>query len=267
MNRYTHGHEPAVVAAHAARTAANSAPRLVPLLQPGWSVLDVGCGPGSVTIDLARRVAPGRVVGVDRSAEVIEAARRSAEAAGVEVGWWVGDIATLPFDDACFEVVHAHQVLQHLADPVAALAEMSRVCRPGGWIAVRDADYGAMTWYPDRAELSDWRDLYRSIARANGAEPDAGRRLHQWARAAGLTDVDAGATAWSFSSPAERRWWAEQWVARLQTTSFVEQAVVAGRASAARLAELAGGWRWWADQPDGWFLVPHGDLLARPAPR
>ncbi len=92
---------------------------------------------------------------------------------------------------ASFDVVHAHQVLQHVADPVAALREMARVTRPGGVVAVRDSDYAAFAWYPRLPGLDRWLALYEDAARANGGEPDAGRRLLAWAHAAG-PDRDRG---------------------------------------------------------------------------
>ena len=113
-------------------------------------LLDVGCGPASITADLAELVAPGRVVALDASPSAIEAARATLAArgllGGVELA--VGDAFALPFEDGAFDVVHAHQVLQHVHDPVAALKEMRRVVRPGGTVAVRDAVYSAMSWFP-----------------------------------------------------------------------------------------------------------------------
>ena len=90
----------------------------------------------------------------------------------------------LGFEDHSFDVVHAHQVLQHLSNPVAALAEMRRVCRPGGLVAARDGDYGGFFWFPDDPGLTEWQALYRNVARALGGEPDAGRHLLSWARQA-----------------------------------------------------------------------------------
>ena len=80
---YTHGHHESVVRAHASRTAENSAAFVIPHLTPGTSVLDVGCGPGSITCDFAMLVAPGTVTGLDRSADVIAHAR--ARLAGYKV--------------------------------------------------------------------------------------------------------------------------------------------------------------------------------------
>src|SRR5215831_5785110 len=118
---YTHGHHESVLRSHTWRTAENSAAYLLSALRPGLALLDVGCGPGTITVDLARRVAPGRVVGVDRAPEVVAQAGSHARALGISIDLHVGDLYTLPFADASFDVVHAHQVLQHLSDPVRAL--------------------------------------------------------------------------------------------------------------------------------------------------
>jgi SAM-dependent methyltransferase len=184
--RYTHGHHESVLRSHSWRSVENSAAYLLPELRAGRSVLDVGCGPGTITLDLARRVAPATVVGIDTSADVLDGPRRMAARAALDVRFEVADIYRLDIPDGSFDVVHAHQVLQHVPDPVEALRSMRRVCAPGGVVAARDADYAAMTWYPRVPELDRWLELYRRIARANGGEPDAGRRLLGWAQVAGV---------------------------------------------------------------------------------
>ena len=189
-------------------------------------MLDVGCGPGTITIDLARRVAPGRVIGIDRAEEALGQARAAAVDAGVDtVTFEIGDVYALDLPDASVDVVHAHQVLQHLTDPVAALREMARVCRPGGVIAARDADYAAFTWWPADPRLDAWLDLYRACARDNHAEPDAGRRLLAWAHAAGLADTTASAGVWCYATPADRAWWGGMWADRIVQSALADQAV------------------------------------------
>lgn len=261
---YSHGHHESVLTSHRWRTAENSAAYLLPHLDEGDRLLDVGSGPGTITVDLARRLPRGRVVGVDNAVAAVDATRALAQAAGagnVEVG--LGDVYDLALPSGSFDVVHAHQVLQHLADPVAALAELRRVCRPGGLVAVRDADYAAMTWYPRSAELDRWLALYRAVARANGGEPDAGRRLLGWAQQAGLADVTCSASAWCFASEADLGWWTGTWADRLTSSAFAAQAVGHGLTDPAELAALAQGWRAWARRPGAWFSVLHGEVLAR----
>ena len=172
---YSHGHHPSVVDAHALRTARDCAAYLLPELQPGDSVLDVGCGPGSITADFAALAAPGPVVGLDSSEDVLVQARALAAGRGLANASFVaGNVYDLDFPDETFDIVHAHQVLQHLMDPVAALREMRRVAKPGGLVAVRDADFSGMIWHPPTPELARWMQIYQEIARGNSAEPDAG---------------------------------------------------------------------------------------------
>ena len=173
-----------------------------------------------------------------------------------------GDVMALPFEDASFDVVHAHQVLQHLADPVGALAEMRRVTRPGGIVAVRDAVYSAMTWFPESVGMEQWRSVYMATARANGGEPDAGSRLLSWARAAGFTDVTASASTWCYATPTDRAWQSQTWAQR-SLTSFGPQAVELGLADGSDLETMAQAWRQWGASEDAWFVVVHGEVLAR----
>ena len=262
--RYTHGHSAAVLSAHSRRGAADSAAYLLAHLRAGMDLLDVGCGPASITADLAERVAPGRVVGLDAAAGALEAARATLSERGLseQVEVTSGDVMALPFEDASFDVVHAHQVLQHLTDPVGALAEMRRVTRPGGIVAVRDAVYSAMTWFPEPAGIERWRSVYMATARANGGEPDAGSRLLSWAREAGFTDVTASASTWCYATPADRAWQSQTWAQR-SLTSFGPRAVELGLADGADLETMAQAWRQWGASEDAWFVVVHGEVLAR----
>jgi SAM-dependent methyltransferase len=263
-DRYSHGHHESVLRSHRWRTAENSAGYLLPHLAPGQRLLDVGCGPGTITLDLAGRVAPAEAVGIDSAADVVAA----AEAARVEqavdgVTFAVGDVYALAADDGAFDVVHAHQVLQHLSDPVAALVEMRRVLAPGGLLAVRDSDYAAFVWAPEDPMLDSWLALYHEVVRANGAEADAGRFLKGWVQAAGFTDVEVGSSTWTFSSPDDRAWWGGLWADRVVESAFATQAVDYGLATTAELESISAAFRRWAEQDDGVFILLHGEVLAR----
>lgn len=263
MATYSLGHEPSTLASHGARTAENSAAYLLPQLRPGQKVLDIGCGPGSITLDLAQLVAPGEVIGVDNEEAPLVAARALAQQRGdSRTRFEVADAQQLPFDDASFDVVHAHQVLQHLTDPVGALQEMVRVCRPGGWVAVREADYAAMAWYPQLPGMELWRSTYRAIALANGANPDAARRLRKWALAAGITTARLTASAWNYADTQTCSWWGNSQADRLEGAVFTRQAAALG-SSPDDLAQMAAAWRQWGAANDAWFLLPNGELLAQ----
>ncbi len=261
---YTHGHHESVIRSHASRTAENSAAYLLPHLRPGLDLLDVGCGPGTITADLARIVAPGRVVAIDRAADILEQARAHAAEQHVEVTFEPGDVYALAYDDASFDVVHAHQVLQHLNDPVAALREMRRVLRPGGIVAARDGDYSSFAWAPLDPLLDRWLQLYRAVARKNGGEPDAGRFLKRWALDAGFTDIRISSSTWTFADPDSCAWWGNLWADRCEFSPFGEQAVTYNLATREEIVDIAAAWREWSTKPDATFFVPHGELLARP---
>jgi SAM-dependent methyltransferase len=261
---YSHGHAESVLRSHRWRTAENSAGYLLSRLSPTDRLLDIGTGPGTITADLAARLSAGSVTGLDNAPTAVAETRRLAVERGLRnLTVTEGDVYALPFPDGVFDVVHAHQVLQHLADPVVALREMARVCTADGIVAARDADYAAMTWYPDLPELHRWLQLYRQVARHNGGEPDAARRLLGWARAAGFASVTATASAWCFADREDLEWWSGTWADRLLTSSFGVQAVGLGLTDRTELAVLAEAWRSWATAPDAWFAILHGEVICR----
>lgn len=262
MASYTHGHHESVLRSHNVRDIANSAAYLRPHLTASTRLLDVGAGPGSITVDFAGVVAHVTATEIDENA--LSLSRALAADRGIEnLDFSVEDVHALSFRDDSFDVVHAHQVLQHVGDPVQALREMRRVAVPGGIVAARDADYAGFLWFPVLPELDRWLALYQAAARANGGEPDAGRRLLSWARAAGFEDVTATASTWCYASPAERAWWGGMWADRILESALARQLVDSDMATSADLQEISDAWKRWADDGDGWFLVPHGEILAR----
>lgn len=261
---YTHGHHESVLRSHRWRTAENSAGYLLDRLSPGMALLDVGSGPGTITADLAALVAPGRVTALETTRDALDLTATEVTARGLtNVDLVVGDVHALEFPDNSFDVVQAHQVLQHVGDPVAALREMRRVTRPDGVVAARDGDYAGFVWYPQLPELDAWLNLYQQISRGNGGEPDAGRRLLAWAHAAGMHDVTATSSTWCFADPTDREWWGGMWQQRILESEMARTAVATGAATREDLERIAAGWRRWTDDPDGWLSIPHGEILCR----
>lgn len=262
-DRYTHGHHASVVGQHARRTAERDAAYLLPRLRPGMGLLDVGCGPGTITAGLAERVAPGETVGIDVSAEVVEQARASAEGRGVRPRFEVASVYELPWPEATFDVVHAHQVLQHLARPVEALREMHRVLRPGGLVAVRDADYATMIAWPRQEQIERWNEVYHAVAHRNGGEPDAGRRLGAWLREAGFEDIETSATTVLFTDRAAVENWALSWAERTTSSNMASGAVEYGIATRQELEAIAAGWRTFAAEPDAFFMYVNVECIGK----
>jgi ubiquinone/menaquinone biosynthesis C-methylase UbiE len=259
-DRYSHGHHESVLRSHTWRTAENSAAFLLPHLTPGMSLLDVGCGPGTITADLAARLAPGRVVGIDPAVTVVEVAT-AAHVAG-NLTFSTGSVYALVDPDDTYDIVYAHQVLQHLADPVAALREMRRVVKPGGLVAVRDSDYGAFVWSPPDPRLTRWMEIYHQVTERNGAEADAGRNIHRWVRTAGFEQLQVSSSNWTFQSAEDRTWWGGLWSDRVRESEYARQSVEYGLTTHAELEGIAEAFLQWAADPDALFIVVHGEVIA-----
>ena len=265
LANYTHGHHASVVSQHRKRTAAEAAAFLLPHLRPGMRILDVGCGPGSITVGLAAAVAPGPVLAIDLAGDVLDHGRQVAAERGLRnVRFEQSDLLTLDAPGA-FDVVYAHQVLQHVPDPIAALDAMRGLLAPGGVVAVRDSDYGTCTWSPAAPELTRWLEIYRAVARRNGGEPDAGRHLRGWVRRAGFADVQVSGTTWTFPGYDAAEAWADAWAERTVHSNLGRKAIEYGMATAAELEAVAAGFRRWGQSPDAFFSIGHVEVLARPA--
>lgn len=259
---YVHGHQASVLAAHSWRTVENSAPHLIPHLEAGLSLLDVGCGPGTITLDLAGRVAPGEVIGIDAVSTAIEKSRNLlAELATPNCQFDLGDVYSLKFNDASFDIVHAHQVLQHLKDPVAALREMLRVTKSGGIIAARDVDYGGMVWSPADPLLDRWNELYHQITEVDNVFADGGRHLFGWLRQLPEVDIEMSSATWTFATPDWRAQWGMVWADRVRDSHYASEALAHGLSTPEELESIAQAWIRWVKNTDGFFMVPHAQAI------
>ncbi|KAE8375720.1 S-adenosyl-L-methionine-dependent methyltransferase [Aspergillus bertholletiae] len=263
---YVHGYQPSVLRSHSWRTASNSAAYLLPHITPAMHILDVGCGPGTITMDLANYVPQGKVVGLEHMSghEVLQQATSTAKEKGLQnVEFTTGDAHALPFDNNTFDITHAHQVLQHVSDPVRVLQEMCRVTKPDGYIAVRSTDFRGFAWWPESDGLTKWRELYLRVMRNNGGTPDSGRRLHLWARQAGLQceQITQTVGTWCFATKAEVAWWSSLWAERLLESKFRESALKDGIVTDRELESASQAWKDWGSSEDAWFLAWHGELL------
>jgi SAM-dependent methyltransferase len=173
-----------------ARTLANSHPTLLGLLAPGMSVLDVGCGPGVLSAEMARRIAPGHVVAVDVNPAMIraaEAARRPGEIPNLV--FYTGDIRESGWD-AEFDLANTARMLQWLRDPGAAVARLARAVEPGGWVVLLDYDHTRAEWSEEPEAWTRFYSAFLGWRAAAGLDNAIAKRLPALAQGAGLADVE-----------------------------------------------------------------------------
>ena len=235
------------------RTARHHAGYLLPYLRSGMDLLDVGCGPGSITTELARLVAPGTAIGVDlRAATLPSHAAREASAAR----FVIADVCRLPFADASFDAAHAHALFQHLADPLAALQELHRVLRPGGVIGLADWDRELVVLHP-RAEPLERSFAYLAALRRNeGGDPQAGRRLAERLAQAGFERPAMQAIAEGLATRRSALETGETWAKAFEDAATRTRLLALGVATAEELDALPAAWREWAHAP-GAFMLTH----------
>ena len=263
---YLHGYHRTVLSAHSARTADDAAAFLLPNLQPGMRLMDVGCGPGTITVGLADAVGKsGSVLGIDISHGLEDEWRkRIDEAEHSNLEFLVDDIYATNVDDGNFDVVYAHQVLQHLSDPVGALSKMSGLAKRGGMVAVREVDWGTFAAWPESQAIKDFRHVYDAVAIRNGGTPHAGRHVQEWMeRTEMLTDIHITTSTWTFYETNGKSWWGDQWAQRILHSDIAIKAIEYGIASESELKEISQGWLDWKDAPGSVSCFTHFEGLAR----
>lgn len=235
----------------ARRSAATHAGAILCHLRPGMDVLDLGCGPGSITVGLAHAVAPGRVIGVDREASQVALARARADAEGLSsLEWVVAGATSLPLGDACVDAAFAHALLEHLPDPAAALAEVRRVLRPGGVVVAVSPDWGGFLLAPEESVVERAIATYAAIQASAGGDVHAGRHLGEAMLRAGFQDVTLSARYEVYENRAAI---ADYLADRLAESPAREDDDARGGVGDDEVVALADALRTWSAQPAGMF--------------
>jgi SAM-dependent methyltransferase len=249
--------------AHARRTAAQHAAFLLPHLRPGMRLLDAGCGPGSITIGLADAVAPGEVIGIDVNGDAVDEARVAADAkACANVRFEVADVYALPYDDASFDAVFSHAVMQHLREPLRALRALRRVLRPGGVIAVADADHDGSIIAPADPQLDASVELLQRIRQAAGSgDPRVGKRLRSLLHDAGFVRCEATAVAGYEGSALSAKLTGEFWARYFESPALIAHALELRLADSDGIAAMAAAWRGWSERPGAFWARFHCEAI------
>lgn len=244
---------PPVLDALARRGASTSAAFLLPHLRPGMRLLDGGCGPGSITLELARAVAPGLVLGLDLEATQFEFSR--ARAGGLpNLAFARGDLRALPVRDGTLDALYLNSVLAYQGAAARdVLGEARRALRPGGVIGVCDVDYGAALVAPAEPRLTRALELIRRVFELRGGDPLGARGHRARLQAAGFVDVRASAAAESCGTAEATReagfFWA-WFLGRRHAALLCEHGV----AERAELRALGAALIAWGQRPDAFFV-------------
>jgi ubiquinone/menaquinone biosynthesis C-methylase UbiE len=248
--RYSMGYDGTYDHVMTRRSAADMADFLLPHLRPGMRVLDAGCGPGPITVDLAEVVTPGEVLGMDIASVQLERGRAlAAERRARNVRFEQGDAYALPFPDASFDVVFASTLLQHLGEPARALREFRRVVRPGGLAAITDADWSTLTFEPPGPLLEQFAALVVRTLQHNGGSPSYAKAQRRLLLEAGFARADMYSRLLPYA-PSEFLA-----IATGGLRSFAGTIVAQGWADAAELEVIAARLREWSERPDAQYII------------
>ncbi|KXT06289.1 hypothetical protein AC578_9130 [Pseudocercospora eumusae] len=270
---YTIGYQKSHIQNHNWRTAENSSAFLLPHLisasksNPSLKLLDCGAGPGTITASFSKYMPSGQITATDLSEEVMAQAREHAASQGItNMTCQAASIYELPFEDGEFDIVHAQQVLVHLEDPVKAIREMLRVCRPDGIVALRESDMRMWCFYPETPGLVAFHGLIQAVMQSSGGTPDTGVRLVALAMAAGAKRewIEASMGTWCYSTPEERRVWGGTFVNRLRGEDMKTKAGRLGYEEK-DLENMAKAWQKWIETEDANFGCLHGEVIVRKA--
>jgi ubiquinone/menaquinone biosynthesis C-methylase UbiE len=243
------GYDATAVAIMAARSAAVHAQFFLPHIKSGLSVLDCGCGPGTITTGLADLAAPGRVLGLEIEPTQVEMARRAIDGR-TNLTFDIGDIYELPVESHSFDRVHIGAVLMNLREPVRGLKEAFRVLKPGGALGVREGDQGGDIIAPSDPIIDKGMALYTKLRKHNGHDPFLGRRLRGLLHDVGFERIEVTAAYESHGTPEGVREVARIWHGMITKSNVAKQLLELGWANEFALRIMASKCESFAERPD-----------------
>ena len=244
-------------------TAEANAKHLLPYLRPGMRALDFGCGPGTISVGLAKAIDPGELHGVDMEPSQVELARSVAQAAGRSNAiFHVGDVVDLPFEDGFFDVAHCHNLLMHVPDTAAVLAEARRVLKPGGIIACREIHCESSFTHPDFGVIRKSWDMFEDLLAADDGHPQMGKELKTHLHAAGFENIQVSLSTATYSAPADVEFiyhHANEWFLAPEIT---EAAIKYGASTRELCDQIAAAYEEWRVHPGAVCAIAYGEAVA-----
>jgi ubiquinone/menaquinone biosynthesis C-methylase UbiE len=274
-SNYTHGYSKYTTSTHEARTTEVDAAFLLPHIKDTDHILDVGCGPGTITTGLAKYASKGKTIGIDISPYVLEKAKTLAadnspsEGLGSAIFEQGNVLEKLSYPDNTFDVVFSSQVLGHLTQPgeaLRALTEIRRVLKPGGVLGTRDG--GASHFYPKSSDLDRlWGENQRRVILKGAPETEPiGSSMPGLLRSAGF-DVDGGkvrigAGTTIFSGAETRKWLAWRASGQLAEGDAFRQNWLDAGITEDEINQTVAAVTKWAETEDAWFMSLQFEMLA-----
>jgi SAM-dependent methyltransferase len=245
------------------RRAARQAAFFTPYLEPGMTLLDAGCGPGSITVDLAELVAPGQVTGIDIDEGMLQLAAGYAKQRGVgNVRFEPGDLTQLAYPDESFDAVFVHGVIEYL-DKERAFAEIYRVLKPGGVVGARHGDFGGFLVYPEQPEFIESLALFARFLTRIGGDPHCGRNQFAVMRQVGFRDLKVSASYDCWTETREEARAAVNWSAiHCTSRDYVEAMTAMGLSDRSRLEEIATAVRAFGEDENAFAAEAWGEAVA-----
>ena len=260
---YTMGFSDEMLEALRRYTAENSARHLLPHLRPGMRVLDFGCGLGSISVGLAKAVSPGELHGIDMEESQVELARQVAAVNGLDnATFHVADVVDMPFEDNFFDVAHCHNVLMHIPDTAAVLAEVKRVLKPGGIISCREMIGASSFTQPDFGVIRKAWDMFEDLLAADDGHPQMGKELKDHILTAGFTNIRVTGSFDMYSTPADVAFifgFANMWFLSPEIT---EAAIKYGASTRELCDAIEKAYGAWKDHPGALCGLGFGEVVA-----
>ena len=265
---YTMGYSDEVLETQLRATAEGNAAHVLPYLRPGLRLLDFGCGPGTISVGLAKAVAPGEMHGVDMDGAQIELAKSTAAKQGRDNAMFhVGDVTDLEFEDNFFDIAHCRNVLMHVPDTAAVLYEVKRVLKPGGIIACREMICESSFVHPDFGVMRRSWDMFADLLAGDDGHPQMGKEMNGHILEAGFANIRMTASFSVYSSPLEiaaMYRFISQWFLSPET---VDAAMKYGASSEKLVSDLKAAFDRWKAHPGASFAIAYGEAIAnKPLP-
>ena len=231
---------------------------LRPHLRPGLRVLDVGCGPGHVSLAMARAVAPGEAYGIDMEPTQVEMSRQlAAELGAANATFDVADALRLPFDDGFFDIVNFCDVLAYIPDTQAVLSEARRALKPGGVVHCREMIVDSNFVHPTNRTLDMGWEMFASILESDDGHPQMGKEIYGHLCDAGFTDIRVSGAFNTFVNGELERFYnlVTGWFLDVEMT---DAAKIYGAATADDLSQLASAVELWREQSGAYAAFANG---------